>query len=297
MKLILFGAGYCSKFILKSLKGFDEIICTHNLELSSQPFDKKLKIKRMTFSEFLENHNSFFSGVTHLLNSIPPIENKDLVLNLLKKTENKYLNQLKWMGYLSSTSVYGDHLGKWVDENTKVNPKTIRGKIRKKIEDSYYKLFRENNIPIHIFRLPGIYGPGRSAVEKLLNGYKLVIKKPNQFFSRIYVEDISSAVIKSMENPTPGEIFNVTDNQPCSSEEVTIYAAKLLKIENLSFTDVNSPKINKLTKDFYRDNKKVSNKKIKKILGWTPKFENYKLGLKKILDSINGKGTANNSLS
>ena len=297
MKLILFGAGYCSKFILKSLKGFDEIICTHNLELSLQPFDKKLKIKRMTFSEFLENHNSFFSGVTHLLNSIPPIENKDLVLNLLKKTENKYLNQLKWMGYLSSTSVYGDHFGKWVDENTKVNPKTIRGKIRKKIEDSYYKLFRENNIPIHIFRLPGIYGPGRSAVEKLLNGYKLVIKKPNQFFSRIYVEDISSAVIKSMENPTPGEIFNVTDNQPCSSEEVTIYAAKLLKIENLSFTDVNSPKINKLTKDFYRDNKKVSNKKIKKILGWTPKFENYKLGLKEILDNIHGKDTANNSFS
>jgi len=297
MKLIFFGAGYCSKFILKSLEGFDEIICTHNLELSSQPFDKSLKIKRMTFSEFLKNHNSLFSGATHLLNSIPPIEKKDLVLNLLKKTENKHFNKLKWVGYLSSTSVYGDHLGKWVDEYTKVNPKTIRGKIRKKIEDSYYKLFSKNNIPIHIFRLPGIYGPGRSAVEKLLNGNKLVIKKPNQFFSRIYVEDISSAIIKSMKNPTPGEIFNITDNKPCSSEEVTKYAAKLLKIENLSFIDVNSPKINKLTKDFYRDNKKVSNKKIKKILGWTPKFENYKLGLKKILDSINGKGTANNSLS
>ena len=297
MKLIFFGAGYCSKFILKSLEGFDEIICTHNLELSFQPFDKRLKIKRITFAEFFENHNTLFSGVTHLLNSIPPIEKKDLVLDLLKKTEYKYFSNLKWLGYLSSTSVYGDHLGKWVDEYTKVNPRTTRGKIRKKIEDSYYKLFRENNIPIHIFRLPGIYGPGRSAVEKLLNGYKLVIKKPNQFFSRIYVEDISSAVIKSMENPTPGEIFNVTDNQPCSSEEVTIYAAKLLKIENLSFTDVNSPKINKLTKDFYRDNKKVSNKKIKKILGWTPKFENYKLGLKEILDNIHGKDTANNSFS
>ena len=297
MKLIFFGAGYCSKFILKSLEGFDEIICTHNLELSSQPFDKRLKIKRMTFSEFLKNHNSLFSGVTHLLNSIPPIMKKDLVLDLLKKTENKYFNKLKWVGYLSSTSVYGDHLGKWVDEYTKVNPKTIRGKIRKKIEDSYNKLFKENDIPVHIFRLPGIYGPGRSAVEKLLNGNKLVIKKPNQFFSRIYVGDISSAIIKSMENPTPGEIFNITDNNPCSSEEVTIYAAKLLKIENLTFVDMNSPKINKITKDFYRDNKRVSNKKIKKILGWTPKFENYKLGLKEILDNINGKGTSNNSLS
>ena len=289
MKIIFFGAGYCSKFILKSLEGFDEIICTHNLELSSQPFDKRLRIKRMTFSEFLKNRNSLFSGVTHLLNSIPPIEKKDLVLDLLKKTENKYFNKLKWLGYLSSTSVYGDHLGKWVDEYTKVNPKTTRGKIRKKIEDSYYKLFKENKIPIHIFRLPGIYGPKRSAVEKLLNGNNLVIKKPNQFFSRIYVEDISSAIIKSMKNPTPGEIFNITDDNPCSSEEVTIYAAKLLKIKNLTFTDINSPKINKITKDFYRDNKRVSNKKIKKILGWTPKFENYKLGLDYIYkENFNG---------
>ena len=97
------------------------------------------------------------------------------------------------------------------------------------------KLFKENKIPIHIFRLPGIYGPKRSVVEKLLNGNNLVIKKPNQFFSRIYVEYISSAIIKSMKNPTPGEIFNVTDNKPCSSEEVTIYAAKLLKIKSHSF--------------------------------------------------------------
>ena len=93
------------------MEGFDEIICTHNLELTSQPFDEKLKIKRMTFSEFSKNHNSLFSGVTHLLNSIPPIKEKDIVFDLLKKTENTNFNKLKWLGYLSSTSVYGDHLG------------------------------------------------------------------------------------------------------------------------------------------------------------------------------------------
>ena len=85
MKLIFFGAGFCSKFILENLEGFDEIICTHNLELTSQPFDAKLKIKRITFSEFSKNHNSLFSGVTHLLNSIPPIKEKDIVFDLLKK--------------------------------------------------------------------------------------------------------------------------------------------------------------------------------------------------------------------
>ena len=88
MKLIFFGAGFCSKFILESLEGFDEIICTHNLELTSQPFDEKLKIKRMTFSDFSKNRNDFFSGVTHLLNSIPPVKEKDIVFDLLKKTEN-----------------------------------------------------------------------------------------------------------------------------------------------------------------------------------------------------------------
>ena len=232
-----------------------------------------------------------------MLNSIPPIEKKDIVFEMLKKKEIQYFNKLKWLGYLSSTSVYGDHLGKWVDESTKVNPKTMRGKIRKKVEDSYYNLFKEKNIPIHIFRLPGIYGPERSVIEKLINGKNLVIKKPNQFFSRIHVEDISTAVIKSIANPTPGEIFNVTDNYPCSSEETTMYAAKLLNIENLKIMDINSPKINKITKDFYRDNKRVSNKKIKKILGWTPKFESYKLGFKEIFNKINGKNTPNNSLS
>ena len=125
--------------------------------------------------------------IQSLLNSIPPIKAKDLVFDLFKKTENTNFKELKWLGYLSSTSVYGDHLGKWVDEYTKVNPKTIRGIIRKNVEDSYLKLFRERNIPIHIFRLPGIYGPGRSVIEKLINGKNLVIKKPNQFFSRIYV--------------------------------------------------------------------------------------------------------------
>ncbi len=297
MKLIFFGAGYCSKFILESLEGFEEIICTHNIELTPQTFDSRLKIKRMTFLEFLKNQNFFFSGVTHLLNSIPPINNGDLVFDLLRKTENKYFNKLKWLGYLSSTSVYGNYLGKWVDEHSKTNPTTTRGIIRKKVEDSYCKLYKEDNLPVHIFRLPGIYGPGRSVIEKLLNGKNLVIRKPNQFFSRIYAEDISSAIIKSMKNPTPGEIFNVTDDNPSSSEETTIYAAKLLKIKDLTFVDINSPKVNKITKDFYKDNKRVSNKKIKKILGWTPKFESYKLGLKEILNKINGKNTPNNSLS
>ncbi len=236
-------------------------------------------------------------NTTHILNSIPPIKQEDLVYNLLKDVKQSSIQNLKWLGYLSSTSVYGNHFGKWVDEKTKAKPTTKRGKVRKNIEDSFLRLHNKYSFPVHIFRLPGIYGPGRSAIDKLNNGNKNVIIKPKQFFSRIFVEDIASAVILSMKRPTPGEIFNITDNFPCSSQIVTEFAANLLEVHDLEYINLNSTKINDMTRDFYKDNKRVSNKKIKKILGWTPKFENYKLGLEEIFKKVNGKNTSNNTIS
>ena len=288
MKFIFFGAGYCSRFILPKLDSSSKIICTHNLEIKEQAFDKDLKIKRLTFSEFLKKKDNFFRGTTHILNSIPPLKNNDLIYDLLKNSKNKVFKDLKWFGYFSSTSVYGDHSGHWVDEETKIKPLTIRGINRKEVEDLYLKLFQKNKFPSHIFRLPGIYGPGRSAIDKLLNGKNLIIKKPNQFFSRIFVEDIATAILSSMNKPTPGQIYNITDNFPCSAEIVTKYAAKLLNVKELKFLDLNSTEVRQITREFYKDNKRVSNKKIKKILGWTPKFENYKLGLQDILKELNG---------
>ncbi len=297
MKLIFFGAGYSSNYILPRLDCSFEIICTHNTEIKEERFDKNLKINRVTFSDFLKKKNDYLMNTTHILNSIPPIKQEDLVYNLLKDAKQSSIQNLKWFGYLSSTSVYGNHFGKWVDEKTNTKPTTKRGKVRKKIEDFFLKLHKKYNFPVHIFRLPGIYGPGRSALDKLYNGNKNVIIKPKQFFSRIFVEDIASAVILSMNNPTPGEIFNITDNLPCSSQLVTEFAANLLEVGDLKYINLNSTEINDMTKDFYKDNKRVSNKKIKKILGWTPKFENYKLGLEEIFKKVNGKNTSNNTIS
>ena len=297
MKLIFFGAGYSSDYILPRLDCSFEIICTHNTEIKEKRFDKNLKIKRVRFSDFLKNKNDFLMNSTHILNSIPPIKQEDLVYNLLKDVEESSIQNLKWFGYLSSTSVYGNHFGDWVDEKTITRPTTRRGKVRKNIEDSFLNLHKKKKFPVHIFRLPGIYGPGRSALDKLYNGNKNVIMKPKQFFSRIFVEDIASAVILSMQRSTPGEIFNITDNLPCSSQLVTEFAANLLEVNDLKYIDVNSSEINHVTRDFYKDNKKVSNKKIKKILDWTPKFENYKLGLEEIFKTLNGKNTSNNTIS
>ena len=285
MKLIFFGAGYCSRYILPLLGEEFQIICTHNKNIKNEDFDKKKKITRITFDDFVKN-KKLLEGVTHIINSIPPINGNDLVYQFLESSRHEVFKNLKWFGYLSSTSVYGNHFGKWVNEKTIIKPETLRGKNRQIVETLFLKIFHTKKFPTHIFRLPGIYGPGRSALEKLNKNNKLVIRKKNHFFSRIHVEDIASAIICSMKKITPGEIFNITDNFPCSAERVSEFAAKLLNIKNLEYVNLNSNLINDRVKDFYSDNKKVSNKKIKKILGWTPKFENYKLGLENIYKQI-----------
>lgn len=282
MKLIFFGAGYCSKFIIPKLDRRFEIICTHNSNLKSEGFDANRKIKRLTFHQFCKRKLFYLKDATHIINSIPPIEGKDIVYDLIKTTNNELFKNLIWMGYFSATSVYGDHSGNWVNETSKLKPSTLRGKRRRHVENLFLNLHRKLNFPCHIFRLPGIYGPGRSAFERLRNGNSIIVKKRTHYFSRIHVEDIASAVILSMSKITPGEVFNVSDNFPCSSEEVITYAADLLQNTSVRYVNYDSNDLNERARDFYLENKRVSNHKIKEILGWTPKYENYKLGLDNI---------------
>ena len=282
MKFIFFGAGYCSKFLIPLLPKKAEIICTHNKQIKKYANDKKHNIKRILFDDFLKNRDFFFKGTNFILNSIPPDPEGDIVFHNLSRDIIKNKDELSWFGYFSSTSVYGDHKGKWVDEETPLKPSNSRGKLRKKAEEQFLTLFNLNEIPIHIFRLPGIYGPNRSVFDRLRGQKCLEIIKKNHFFSRIHVEDIASALKKSMKKITPGEIFNITDDMPCSSSEVIRYAAKLLGINKINSINYNDPELPEKVRSFYNDNKKVKNKKIKKILEWTPKFRDYKLGLNEI---------------
>lgn len=284
MRLIFFGSGYCSNFIIPLIGDDLEVICTHKNKIKIQAFDKNLKIKRMLFDEFFDNSDELLNKSNIILNSIPPINEKDILTEKLKEIINKQ-NSIKWYGYLSSTSVYGDHGGEWVTEDTIPKPKTKRGIARLKAEKQNMSLLKEYNLPVHIFRLPGIYGPGRSICEKIKTN-QYVIKKEDHFFSRVHAEDIAFAIQASINNPTPGEIFNLTDDLPERNDLVADYAAKLMNIK-LEKIDINDKRVSEKVLDFYKENKKVSNTKIKNILSWSPKFKNYKIGINEILRRSN----------
>ena len=271
-------------FIIPLIGNDLEVICTHKNKIKVQAFDKNLKIKRMLFDEFFDNSRELLNTSNIILNSIPPINEKDILAEKLKGIINKQ-NSIKWYGYLSSTSVYGDHGGKWVTEDTIPKPKTKRGIARLKAEKQNMSLLKEYNLPVHIFRLPGIYGPGRSICEKIKTN-QFVIKKEDHYFSRVHAKDIAYAIQASIEKPTPGEIFNLTDDLPERNDLVADYAAKLMRIK-LEKIDITDKRVGQKVLDFYKENKKVSNTKIKNILSWSPKFKNYKIGISEILRQSN----------
>ena len=271
-------------FIIPLIGNDLEVICTHKNKIKVQAFDKNLQIKRMLFDEFFDNSRELLNTSNIILNSIPPINEKDILAEKLKGIVNKQ-NSIKWYGYLSSTSVYGDHGGKWVTEDTIPKPKTKRGIARLKAEKQNMSLLKEYNLPVHIFRLPGIYGPGRSICEKIKTN-QFVIKKEDHYFSRVHAKDIAYAIQASIEKPTPGEIFNLTDDLPERNDLVADYAAKLMRIK-LEKIDITDKRVGQKVLDFYKENKKVSNTKIKNILSWSPKFKNYKIGISEILRQSN----------
>ena len=219
----------------------------------------------------------------HILISIPPTKNFDPVIkNFLKIIENC---KPKWITYLSATSVYGDHKGEWVNEESITKPTSPNGLARLETEKSWLSLKINKNKPIQIFRLSGIYSNQNNILVRLKSGKAKIINRQNNFFSRIHVEDIANTLFESLSNFKSGEIYNISDDRPSSSEEVTLYGAKLLNLEKpkmIEFEDIE----NEMLKNFYKDSKKVCNKKMKKFFNYNLKFPTYIEGLSNIRDNF-----------
>ncbi|MBI1775770.1 MAG: SDR family oxidoreductase [Proteobacteria bacterium] len=215
---------------------------------------------------------------THLLSTVPPDREGDPVLGR-HGTDIARLSGLKWIGYLSTTGVYGDRGGAWVDEWAELRPTGERGRRRQAAEAAWLDLRHRHGLPVHVFRLAGIYGPGRSALDQLGSGRARRIIKPGQVFSRIHVDDIVAVLMASMARPNPGAIYNLADDEATAPATVIEFAASLLGIDPPPAEPFESASLSDMAASFYRDSKRVSNRRIKEELGVRLAFPTYREGL------------------
>ena len=189
----------------------------------------------------------------------------------------------RWLGYLSTTGVYGDHQGGWVDETTPLTPATRRGQQRVAAESAWQALATAHGLPLHIFRLAGIYGPGRGPFQKLREGTARRIVKLGQVFSRIHAEDIAQTLAASIARPNPGAIYNLCDDDPAPPEAVIAHAAELLGVRVPPAEDYATAEMTPMARSFYAESKRVANDRIKRELGVQLRHPDYRSGLKALL--------------
>ncbi|MBS0563665.1 MAG: SDR family oxidoreductase [Proteobacteria bacterium] len=219
---------------------------------------------------------------THLLASIGAGADGDPVLACHRDGIAQAAAHLRWAGYLSTTGVYGDHRGAWVDEDTPLTPSTERGRWRKLAEDQWRAV---PDLPLHVFRLAGIYGPGRGPFAKVRDGTARLIVKDGQYMSRIHVDDLAAVLAVSMAAPAPGRAYNVCDDEPSPPEDVLRHAARLLGLPDPPAVRFEEARMSDLARSFYSESKRVRNDRIRRELGVRLAFPTYREGLAALLSS------------
>lgn len=217
------------------------------------------------------------AGTTHIVASVPPDDQGDPVIDLHGETIAAIPTQ--WIGYLSTTGVYGDRGGAWVDETSDLRPVGVRGRRRVEAEEGWLDLWRKHGRPVHLFRLAGIYGPGRGPFEQVRAGTARRVIKPGQVFSRIHVDDIVRVLEASMARPNPGAAYNVCDDEAAPPQDVIVEAARLLGKEPPPAVPFEQANLTPMARSFYDELKRVSNKRIREELGVNLAYPTYREGL------------------
>ena len=287
IKVFCFGFGQVAEcFVNKLIKEKKEL----DLAVTSRDETHQIEHNNLKITSFFFKDDNFDSSLkpkledaNYILVSIPPIDGKDIVANYLD-SNFKNLKNCRWITYLSATSVYGDHKGNWVNEESVTKPTSQSGINRLKAENTWISLSNKINFPLQIFRLAGIYSNEFNILKRLKIGKVQIVDKKNHFFSRIHVEDIANILFKSLNNFKNNEIYNICDDKPASQSEVASFGAKLLNLQQpnqVKLEEVES----EMLQNFYKDSKKVDNKKMKNFFNYNLKYPTYKEGLNYIFEN------------
>jgi hypothetical protein len=286
-KLFCFGYGYSSDYLghaLKEAGGWTVAGTTRDPAKRDALKKRGIDAYIFDYERPLADPLYFMQGTTHLLISTPPGDEGDPAF-LIHAQDILRIPTLEWVGYLSTNAVYGDRDGAEVDETASLRPTTKRGSRRLMAEQQWMGLFENHGLPVHIFRLAGIYGPGRSALDSVRAGMARRIHKPGHAFGRIHVEDIAGALMASIQKPHPGRVYNLCDDEPAPSHLVIEYACQLLGRVPPPLVEFDEANLAPVTLSFYMDNRRVKNTRIKEELGFKLKYPNYREGLKACLDA------------
>ena len=287
INIFCFGFGQVAKNFIYKIRSENFKI---NLSTTSRSKTCKKNIYGIDYKSYFFNNESFdknlikkLKDADRILVSIPPKNGTDLVIKNFSKIIKNC--KAKWITYLSATSVYGDHNGEWVNEKSTTRPTSPNGIGRLAAEKSWLSLGVDKNFPVQIFRLSGIYSNKSNVLIRLKSGNINLINKKDHFFSRIHVMDIVEILFKSLSHFKPGEVYNISDDKPSSSIEVTLYGAKLLNMNKPKVIEVKDIESETL-KNFYKYSKKISNKKMKIFFNYDLKFPTYVEGLSYIRDNL-----------
>ena len=286
INIVCFGFGQVAKNFIKKLNN-DRI--SFKLTTTSREETKNKKLDDINYQSFQFTEKSFdknfiprLENADHILLSIPPTNEGDIVIN---KFQNYFKSKkIKWVTYLSATSVYGDHGGEWVDENSETKPTSRNGIERLKTEKEWMELSSKFDLPLQIFRLSGIYSNQYNILTRLKSGEAKIINKKNHFFSRIHVEDIGNILSNSLTQLKKNEVYNISDDKPTSAEEVAMYGVKLLGVNKPKTIEINEIE-SEMLKGFYSDSKKVNNEKMKEFFNYKLKYPTYVEGLNYIFNN------------
>lgn len=284
-RLFCFGYGYTAEYLghhLMQRPDWKVLGTTRDSEKRRDLLRRGIKSYLFDTDHPLGDPYFLLEGVTHLLISTPPGDEGDPVFNAHAEAIAQ-CKTLEWVGYLSTIGVYGDRQGGDVDEQSEIRPTSKRGSRRALAEQQYISLWQDMNLPLHIFRLSGIYGPGRSALDSVRAGVARRIRKEGHAFNRIHVEDIVQVLLASIDHPAPGNAYNLADDNPAPSHELIAYACKMLGIEPPPLIDYDEADMAPIARSFYNDNKRVKNTKIKEDLDVQLKYTDYRSGLEACL--------------